>query len=342
MQGKIAIEEHWEFPEVDTTGTWGFIDPTYFADLKLRLIDVDRRLDDMNAAGIDISVLSLTQPGIQEIDSKEAAIDVARRMNDYAANTLTRKNAARLKTFACVPLQDPEAAALEAKRACTELGCLGILVNGFTNVGPDAARYLDDPVNLPFWQQISELGVPVYLHPRMPLPSQRKSYEGYPGLAGSAWGFGIETATHALRLMLSGLFDRFPSVNVILGHLGEGLALSLPRVEHRLRHQLASAHGPHLRTPMDYLRENFYVTTSGTFRTQALQHTMSEMGVDRVLFSVDYPYESMHEISDWFDNCSISPNDKRKVASENARRILGLSTIESAGAQRERPVNPGG
>jgi 2,3-dihydroxybenzoate decarboxylase len=324
MQGKIAIEEHWEYPEVDTTGTWGFIDPDYFADLKARLIDVDRRLDEMDAVGIDIAVLSLTQPGVQHIEDARKASDLARKMNDYAANVLARKNPARLKTFACVPLQDPESAAAEAKRACTELGCLGVLVNGFTNLGPDAARYLDHHVNAPFWQQISELGVPVYLHPRMPLKSQCRSYEDYPGLAGSAWGFGVETATHALRLMLSGLFDRHPDVNVILGHLGEGLAFSLPRVEHRLRHQRAEAHGPHRKTPMEYLRENFYVTTSGTFRTQALQHTLSELGSDRVLFSVDYPYESMREISEWFDNCPISPADKRKLASGNARRILNL------------------
>jgi len=324
MQGKIAIEEHWEYPEVDTTGTWGFIDPDYFIDLKARLVDVERRLDEMDAVGIDISVLSLTQPGVQHIEDARQATDLARKMNDYAANVLVRKSPSRLRTFACVPLQDPEEAAAEAKRACTELGCLGVLVNGFTNLGPDEARYLDHPVNAPFWQQISELGVPVYLHPRMPLKSQCRAYEGYPGLAGSAWGFGVETATHAVRLMLSGLFDRHPDINVILGHLGEGLALSLPRVEHRLRPQRAEAHGPHRRAPMDYLRENFYVTTSGTFRTQGLQHTLSELGSDRVLFSVDYPYESMREISEWFDNCPISPADKRKLASGNARRIFDL------------------
>ena len=324
MQGKIAIEEHWESPEFDTPATFGFIDPDYLAHLNRRLRDVDRRLEEMDAAGISISVLSLTQPGIQGIQDSRTAIDVARRMNDYAAEILARQDPTRLKTFACVPLQDPEQAALEATRACKELGCIGILVNGFTNIGEDNAQYLDEPYVLPFWEAVSELGVPVYLHPRMPLATQRRSYAGYPGLAGSAWGFGLETATHALRLMLSGLFDRLPRLNVILGHLGEGLPLSLPRVEHRLRHQLPGSHGTHLRTPMEYLCNNFYVTTSGTFRTQGLLHTLSEMGVDRVLFAVDYPYESMAEITDWFDNCAISPNDKRKVASENARRVFGL------------------
>jgi 2,3-dihydroxybenzoate decarboxylase len=324
MQGKIAIEEHWESPEVDTPATFGFVDPSYVTHLNQRLRDVDRRVEEMDAAGISISVLSLTQPGVQGIRDRRRAVDFARRMNDYAAETLTRRDPARLKTFACVALQDPEQAALEARRACKELGCIGIMVNGFTDMGDDNALYLDDPEVLPFWEAVSELEVPVYLHPRMPLASQRKSYAGYPGLVGSAWGFGIETATHALRLMLSGLFDRFPRVNVLLGHLGEGLALSLPRVEHRLRHQLPGSHGTHLRSPMEYLCDNFYLTTSGTFRTQGLLHTLGEVGVDRVLFAVDYPYESMAEIASWFDECAISPNDKRKIASDNARRLFAL------------------
>ena len=324
MQGKIAIEEHWESPEADTPATFGFIDADYLAHLNQRLQDVDRRLEEMDAAGISISVLSLTQPGVQGIQDTRKAVDFARRMNDYAAETLARRDPSRLKTFACVPLQDPEQAALEVQRACKELGCVGVLVNGFTDLGDDNARYLDEPEVLPFWEAVSELGVPVYLHPRMPLTSQRKAYKGYPGLVGSAWGFGHETATHALRLMLSGLFDRFPKLNVMLGHLGEGLALSLPRVEHRFRHQLPGSHGTHLRTPMEYFCDNFYVTTSGTFRTQGLLHTISEIGVDRVLFAVDYPYESMSEITEWFDNCPLSPNDKRQVASGNARRLFGL------------------
>lgn len=324
MQGKFAIEEHWESPEADTPATFGFIDPGYLTHLNQRLQEVDRRLEEMDASGISRCVLSLTQPGVQGITNAREAVDFARRMNDYAAETLARRDPSRLKTFACVPLQDPEQAALEAKRACKELGCIGILVNGFTDLGDDKALYLDDPSVIPFWQAVSELGVPVYLHPRMPLVSQRKSYQGYAGLTGSAWGFGHETATHALRLMLSGLFDRFPKVNVILGHLGEGLALSLPRVEHRLRHQLPGSHGPHLRTPMEYFCDNFYVTTSGTFRTQGLLHTISEIGVDRVLFAVDYPYESMSEITEWFDHCAISPNDKRKIASANAESLFGL------------------
>src|SRR4030095_14204919 len=159
MQEKIAIEEHWESPEADTPGTFGFVDPSYVTHLNQRLQDVDRRLEEMDVAGISISVLSLTQPGVQGIQDRRMAVDFARRMNDYAAETLARRDPARLKTFACVALQDPEQAALEAQRACRELGCVGILVNGFTDLGDDNARYLDEPEVLTFWEAVSELGV---------------------------------------------------------------------------------------------------------------------------------------------------------------------------------------
>jgi len=218
MQGKIALEEHWELPASNLPTTFGWINEEYVTRLATRLPDIDRRLEEMDATGIATSVLSLTQPGIQHIVDRKTAVDLARRMNDYAAETLAHRDPSRLKTFACVALQDPEQAALEATRACKELGCIGILVNGFTDLGDDTAQYMDEPQVLPFWQAVSDLGVPVYLHPRMPLMSQRKSYAGYPGIVASSWGFGHETATHALRLILSGLFDRFPKLNVVLGH----------------------------------------------------------------------------------------------------------------------------
>ncbi|HMN81663.1 MAG TPA: amidohydrolase family protein [Burkholderiaceae bacterium] len=328
VNGKIAVEEHWDSPDVDTTGSFSFIDGSYFAKVSQRLKDVDRRIDDMDACGIATAVISLTQPGIEGVADRRRAVDLARRMNDHAANELARRHPQRLRTFACVPLQDPEAAALELRRACDELGCLGALVNGFSNVGDDqTAQYLDEPQVAPFWQCVSDLDVPVYLHPRMPLPSQRRIYQGYAGLVGSTWGFGVETATHALRLMLSGLFDRHPSINVILGHLGEGLPFTLPRVEHRLRHQQGQdSHGAHRKPPMHYLCNNFYLTTSGTFRTQALLNTMLETGSDRLLFAVDYPYESMREISAWFDDCPIGPADKAKIGAANARRLFKLAS----------------
>ena len=127
-----------------------------------------------------------------------------------------------------------------------------------------------------------------------------------------------------MRLMLSGLFDRHPKLTVILGHLGEGLPFTLPRTEHRLRHQRPETRGKHQKRPTEYLRENFYVTTSGVFRTQTLLDTLLEVGSDRILFSVDYPYEFMHELAPWFDECPISENDRVKIGKLNAERLFEL------------------
>jgi gamma-resorcylate decarboxylase len=325
MDGKIALEEHWEPADFDVTGEHVFTEPDYFAEVERRLKEVDDRIADMDRTGIGVSILSLTQPGIEGIIDTRTAVDTAKRLNDYSAKELVGRYPDRLRMFASVPLQDPEAAATELERAVKDLGAVGALVNGYTNVGDEnTARYLDEAPVDPFWAKVSSLDVPVYLHPRIPLPSQQRMYQGYEGLLGSAWGFGVETSTHALRLILSGLFDRYPNVNVILGHLGEALPFTLPRVEHRLRHQRRETHGPHREPPTKYLRENFYLTTSGIFRSQALLDTLLEVGSDRTLFSVDYPYESMHEISPWFDACPISENDRVKIGRTNAAKLFGI------------------
>ncbi|MCL5262919.1 MAG: amidohydrolase family protein [Acidobacteria bacterium] len=327
MKGKIALEEHIESPDFPATGTHNFTDPSYFKDVENRLHEYKLRLDDMDATGIQTTILSLTQPGVEGITDTKKAIDIARKMNDHIADFFVKANPGRFLGFAAVPLQDPDAAAKELERAVKELGFVGALVNGYTNIGDEnTARYLDETPVWDFWAHVQNLDVPIYLHPRIPLPSQQRIYEGYEGLLGSAWGFGFETSTHALRLILSGLFDRYPKLNIILGHLGEALPFTLPRVEHRLRHQTKSTHGKHERPPMDYLRENFYLTTSGTFRSQALLNTLLEVGSDRVLFSVDYPYESMLEIAPWFDTCPISENDRLKIGRTNSERLFKLKS----------------
>ena len=325
MQGKIALEEHIESSDFSATGSHNFTDGAYFADVQHRLQEYKLRLEDMDATGIETTILSLTQPGIEGILEKDKAIDTAKRMNDHMADFFVANNPGRFLGFAAVPLQDPKAAAEELERAVKQLGFKGANVNGYTNIGDEnQARYLDEAPVWEFWERVEALDVPFYLHPRIPMPSQQRIYEGYEGLLGSAWGFGYETSTHAIRLMLSGLFDRFPKLTVILGHLGEALPFTLPRVEHRLRHQRPETHGKHKKPPMDYLRENFYITTSGVFRTQALIDSLLEVGSDRILFSVDYPYESMRELTPWFDTCPISENDRLKIGRTNAQKLFKL------------------
>jgi gamma-resorcylate decarboxylase len=218
-------------------------------------------------------------------------------------------------------MQDPEAAAQELTRCMRELGFCGALVNGFSQIGnADSAVFYDLPQYRPFWVTVQQLDAPFYLHPRLPLAARHQPYEGHEWIAGSCWGFVVETSIHALRLMGSGLFDEYPKLRVILGHLGEGRPFGIWRVDHRilkLKLQIKA------KLPMaQYLRENFYVTTIGNFRTEALTDVILEMGADRVLYSVDYPYEDTGEATDWFDHALIAEPDRAKIAYANAAKLF--------------------
>jgi predicted TIM-barrel fold metal-dependent hydrolase len=334
--GKIALEEHFYLPSFEAYGADGSAldgaskahnyDQKYFTTVQQRLADVSSWIQDMDRGGIERVVLSLTQPGIQGIPDRKIAVDTAKRMNDDLA-AIVAANPKRFSGFAAVPLQDVRAARDELERAVSQLGFKGVLINGYTNIGDaNTAQYLDEAPVWDFWAGVEALGVPVYLHPRPPLPNQRRVYEGYPVLVDSPWGFGAETAIHTLRLMLSGLFDRFPRLQIILGHMGEGLPFLLPRVESRLRHMSAEVRGKQQKPVTSYLRENFYVTTAGHFRSQPLLDTLLEIGADRLLFSVDYPYETVQEQVEWFDSLAISDTDRRRIGRENAFELLRLSS----------------
>jgi 2,3-dihydroxybenzoate decarboxylase len=322
MKGKIALEEHFGIPSfagyasklaagLDQSG------------VRERLMEVsDLRLAEMDKNGVELAVLSLTAQGVQAEPNPRVARDRAREANDILAG-LVAKHPNRFAGFAALPLQDPEAAAEELARCVRHLGFKGALVNGYSNVGDtETAEYYDLSQFHTFWEAVQSVAVPIYLHPRDPLPDQIKIYEGFPALLGPAWAWGVETATHALRLILSGLFDRYPGVTIILGHLGETLPFAITRVESRVK---AFPEASALLKPVSqYLSDNFYVTTSGHFRTQALLNTMSEMGADRVMFSIDYPYEPMDKAAQWFDHCPISEADRLKIGRLNAQRLLKL------------------
>jgi 2,3-dihydroxybenzoate decarboxylase len=277
---------------------------------------------EMDRGGLDICILSLSAPGVQAVPNVTQAIAQARRTNDYLAENIA-KNPKHLKGFATLPLQDPEAAAQELTRCVRTLGFCGALVNGFSQISEaDSAVFYDLPQYLPFWATVQELDVPFYLHPRDPLASRQQSYEGYRWLAGSPWGFAVETSIHALRLMASGLFDEYPKLKVILGHLGEGLPFGIWRVDHRISR---GSGAPRAKLPMShYLRENFYITTSGNFYMPALTNVILEVGADRILYSVDYPYEDVVEAREWFDQAPISESDRIKIACTNAQKLFRL------------------
>jgi 2,3-dihydroxybenzoate decarboxylase len=320
MVGKIALEEHFALHE--TLGDSAqYAVAGHWDDLGEKLLDIGkRRLTQMNAYGIERSILSLNSPAIQAIEDPALAIETARRANDVLAAAIAERPD-RFSGFAALPMQDVDAATEELTRAVRELGFKGALVNGFSERRRRVV-YLDDPSYKAFWPVVEELGVPLYLHPRDPLLSREPIYKGHPWFQGSAWAFGAETAMHALRLMASGVFDRHPRLTMILGHLGEGLPYNVWRIDHRLS---KSPRGiPAQRTMGEYLRSNVYLTTSGNFRTSTLTCAMAEMGADRVLFSVDYPFEDTVDATTWFDGAEITEAQRRAIGRDNAVRLFGL------------------
>lgn len=317
--GKIALEEHFvpgDMPELISGVGWA---PNEWDRVVERLKDTDRRVAEMDRLGIDKQVVSLCSVGVQGVQTAADAVGYARRANEALAD-IVRESGGRLLGFAAVALQSPGAAADELERCVTEYGFKGALVNGYSDLG-DEPLYYDNTLVFPFWERVEALGVPVYLHPRNPPEDQRRIYAGRPELLGPTWAFAVETGTHALRLITSGLFDRFPALAVILGHLGEFLPFALARLDQRI------AHIPELqleRPARDYLAENFYITTSGNYHTPSLLGVLLEVGVSRVLFATDYPFEEMEDGVRWFDEVPISAADRIKIGSENARRLLRI------------------
>ncbi len=321
MQGKIAVEEHFRIEE--TTGMAGRYPGSYWSGLPAKLLDIHgARLAEMDKTGIDIAVLSLNSDAVQGIPDTARAIEVARKANDVLAAAVA-KRPDRFAALAALPMQDPQAAAAELARCVRELKFKGALVNGFSQCGgADTALYYDLPRYWPFWAEVERLGVPFYLHPRDQLPSRRHAYEGHPWLVGSPWGFAEETAIHALRLMGCGLFDQYPKLQIVLGHLGERIPCDLWRLDHRL----AKVPGrPAKRTMTEYFHKNFHVTTSGHFCTPSLIHAIVTLGADRVLFAVDYPFEDHAQGASWFDSVEIAEADRVKIGRSNAIALFGLS-----------------
>lgn len=318
------MEEH--FAVQDTLAdSKVFLTPRVWPELEHRLLDVnDRRLSEMDRYGIEMMILSLNAPAVQAVADVAAAISLARRANDALA-ALVHRRPERFAGFAALPMQDPQAAAAELIRCVTEYGFKGALVNGFSQVGDDStAVYYDLPRFRDFWGTVETLDVPFYLHPRNPPASQQLAYGGHAWLLGATWGFGAETALHALRLIGSGLFDDHPDLRIILGHLGEGIPASLWRIDNANAWTKAPHDYAARRSVAEYFCENFHLTTSGNFSTRTLHGVILEVGADRLLFSTDYPFEAVADGATWFDTAPMSPADRLKIGRENAVRLFKL------------------
>lgn len=324
MQGKIALEEHFAIPET-LEDSRGVFPSDLWPEAKDRLINAhDRRLRLMDQHGVEMMMLSLNAPAVQAIPDPRMANDVARKANDYLSEQVSRAPD-RIQALAALPMQDPELAIAELKR-CVAMGFKGALVNGFSQVGDlETIVYYDAKQYWPFWSAVEELDVPFYLHPRSPLKQHAKNFEGHGWLMGPSWGFGQETAVHALRLMASGLFDTYPGLSIILGHMGEGLSFSMWRIDNCAAWIPKTNRYPAQRKIQEYFQENFYITTSGNFSTQALVNAINEIGADRVMFSADWPFENLDHATAWFDAAPIDESDRQKIGWKNARRLFKLS-----------------
>jgi len=321
---KIAFEEHFLLRGVETKlpGRAGII-PDIAEKLRKILEVGEERIAAMDRAGIEFTILSLNAPGIQGEVEPIHAVRLAKTVNDELA-ALVSKHPKRFGGFAAVPLQEPKAAADELERAVRQLGFKGALVNGYSNLGDEnTAEYLDEPKFLPFWERAQDLDVPIYLHPRDPLPTQQRIYHGHPELLAATWAFGVETGTHVLRLITSGLFDRYPRLTVLLGHLGEMVPFTVWRTEKCLSQ--TQLERPLKKRFSQYVCENFYYTTAAFFSTTALIDVMLEVGSDRICFSIDYPWQSMEEGGAWFDGASISEPDRLKIGRTNAMNLFKLN-----------------
>ena len=313
----IALEEHYFDPEVAGHYKEGGPEARLPA-LRERLFDVGGlRLKEMDEAGIDVQVLSHGAPATQRMDA-ETAIPLAKRANDRLFE-IKRNSGGRFEGFAALPTADPKAAADELERAVTKLGFKGAMIHGLAN-----GSFLDDKRFWPIFERAQALDVPLYMHPAIPHPAVVEAYykdylKEYPGLLTAAWGFTVETATQAIRLVLSGLFEAYPRLKIVLGHLGEGLPFSLWRIDMALQRQGNRS------TPFrDCFREHFWITTSGNFSTPALLCCVMELGADRILFSVDYPFVLNPPGIKWMQDIPLGPEDRAKILSGNARRLLRI------------------
>ncbi|WP_076858318.1 amidohydrolase family protein [Bradyrhizobium mercantei] len=316
---KIALEEHFMAPQFIPyfKSTSANISPDLFDKALGALADFgERRLAAMDASEVSHAILSLAGPGVQIERDTATAVRLAREANDFLAEQV-RRNPARYGGFAHLALQDPAEAATELTRCVRDLGFVGAMVNGQTN-----GIYLDDSRYFGLWERAQELNAPIYIHPGNPV-DKPAMYEDHPELWGPVWSWGVETANHALRLVFSGLFDRFPKATLILGHMGEALPFQLWRLDSRW--EISNRGDKRLAlAPSEYFKRNVTVTTSGVCSVEPLLCALSALGSDRVLFSVDYPFERSDIAAAFIETAPIPDDVRRLVCHGNAEILFHL------------------
>ena len=302
----VVLEEHFSHPEL--------LAGIPLHPLGERLLDLgEGRLKAMDEAGIDLQVLSHFPSGPQNLPAQQA-VDMARRTNDLIHDTVSARPD-RFAGFASLPMTAPQEACAELERAVKTLGLKGAMLHGMA-----AGTPLDDRRFWPVFQTAEALDVPIYIHPDAPPKAVTEAYyQGFPALIGPGWSYTVESATQALRLMICGLLDECPRLKLILGHMGESLPFSIVRCDSILT-QRANLK----RRLVDYFHDHFWITTAANWSNPALVCTLMEMGPERILFSVDWPFASNTEGRAFLDRAPISDRDRARILGENAVALLKL------------------
>jgi 2,3-dihydroxybenzoate decarboxylase/5-carboxyvanillate decarboxylase len=300
----------------------GFLRPAANASpLLRRLLDLEgERIEIMDQAGVDMHLLSLTSPGVQMFDADTAA-SVAIAANDRLAE-IVKKHPKRFTGLASFAPQDPNRAAKEIDRVMNGLKLNGVIVNSHTN-----GEYLDDRKFWPIFEAATACNAAIYIHPRnMPDPCSFMLRANVT-LAGALWGFQMETGLHAMRLIVNGVFDQFPTLKVVLGHMGEGLPYWLYRIDY-MYNAFTRGSGKKLKKmPSQYVKENILITTSGMNDHKVLKFCHEALGPDNILFAIDYPYQESVEAANFMNSSPLSEADNEKIAHGNAEKVFHIPAI---------------
>ena len=305
---RIAVEEHWtRINVIEAAGRTVSANATRQADLG------DIRLGEMDAAGVTMQVIA--NSSYQFITDTAKAVDLAKMNNDYLAEMIA-KHPDRFAGLAALPTQDPKAAADELERAVKQLKLRGAMIEGQDHAHWE---FLDSQKFWGLWERAAALEVPIYLHPSTPNPDSFKLLEGHPEIQSLMWAGGVYAATQALRIIGSGVFDAFPKATLILGHLGELLPYWLGRLDESTRGWKNTK-----KPPSEYIRQNIYASTSGHYRPEALQCTISALGADHVLFATDYASVKGELAVEFFEKTPMNAADREKIYHLNAERLFRL------------------
>ncbi|WP_158793170.1 amidohydrolase family protein [Granulicella sp. L60] len=315
----ITLEEHF-FTESYLKAAEGDAS-VQFGPLQPKLLDLGAgRIAAMDEAGIDVQVLSLAAFALEGLNAATGTV-LARDVNDELAAAV-KANPTRLAGFATVALKDVGAAVVELERCVTKLGFVGLMLNGTVD-----GKFMDEPEFLPVFEAAARLGVPVYLHPAPPPKTVKTAYfSGLPGELGmllsiAGWGWHAETGLHTLRMIVSGLFDKVPGLQLVIGHMGEGLPFALARSS-----GILSGAAKLQRPVAEYFKTNIHLTTSGYFTLPPLECALEVVGIERMMYSVDYPFSPNTKGRDFLEKVAgiLSAEDMERLVGGNAKRLLGL------------------